>query len=547
MIRYRRHPTIIFGAFMLLSLHCTAQEKIELVHRYLWLPVDTKEEIQQLTIEDMRGTQLEKMNIRLARDSPEFWVTWDGLDHLNQKVALKSSKTNWSIRVKQSDERPGLDSLYQEKLRPQFHFSAQIGWLNDPNGLVYHNEEYHMFFQHNPYGWYHGNMHWGHAVSKDLLHWEELDIAITPIYNDWAFSGSAVIDKGNTAGFGENALVAAYTSTARGECLAYSLDNGRTFKEYDGNPVLKHSGRDPKVFWYAPGKHWVMVVFNADYYDASNGQSFKKRVLQIHTSTDLKNWEYQSEIPYMWECPELFELPIEDNPEQKKWIVYGGNAQYMIGTFDGKKFTPETSKLIFKEGAHYASQTYNNTPDGRRIMQAWGTIPAPGMPFNQMMLFPTELRLVNTIAGLRMLPKLIKEISLLHNNRQAWGGIQITRDKSLSTDVKSDVLHVIATFDGSDDLHFGLNINGYKLDYDNLSFLLDGVHMMPDNGEIKIEVLVDRTSIEIFGNDGKAYIVRPHISKNLNLEIYSNSPHWEAGTHTSLKKLEVFEMKSIWK
>ena len=158
--------------------------------------------------------------------------------------------------------------MYQEKYRPQFHFSPRIGWNNDPNGLVFYKGEWHLYFQHNPYGWNWGNMHWGHAVSTDLVHWTQLPIAIYPFkYGDWVFSGGAVVDEDNTAGFksgAEEVIVASYTSTGRGEAIAYSNDRGRTFTDYAGNPVVKHQGRDPKIIWYGPGKHWVMAVYDEE-------------------------------------------------------------------------------------------------------------------------------------------------------------------------------------------------------------------------------------------------------------------------------------------
>ena len=221
--------------------------------------------------------------------------------------------------VHQADTIAGSEDLYRERLRPQFHFSSRRGWLNDPNGLVYHKGEYHLFYQHNPYGWAWGNMHWGHAVSTDLVHWQELPIAIYPHrFGDWAFSGSAVVDRQNTAGFkkgDEDVLVAAYTSTGRGECIVYSHDRGRTFTEYDGNPVVKHSGRDPKILWHAPGKHWVMAVYD---------EADDKRGIAFYTSPDLKKWEQQSKIDGYFECPDIFELPVDGDRSRRKWVLVRG-------------------------------------------------------------------------------------------------------------------------------------------------------------------------------------------------------------------------------
>jgi len=198
--------------------------------------------------------------IAASRDTVSFWAFLD-ITAFKGKVAIL--KVNGVTRdgmrmIVQSNEIPGSADFYIEPLRPQFHFSQKIGWNNDGNGMVYYDGEWHLYFQHNPYGWNWGNMHWGHAVSKDLVHWQQLPIAI---YNnkrgDWAFSGGGVVDETNTAGWQtgkEKVIVASWTSTGRGECIAYSNDRGRTFTEYEGNPVIKHDGRDPKIVWYEPGK-----------------------------------------------------------------------------------------------------------------------------------------------------------------------------------------------------------------------------------------------------------------------------------------------------
>ncbi len=308
----------------------------------------------------------------------------------SKSKAWRGARTH-SSQVGQADEIRGAENLYREKLRPQFHFTSRRGWNNDSNGLVFHKGLWHLYYQHNPYGVQWGNMHWGHAVSEDLVHWQELPIAIYPQrFDDWVFSGSAVVDVNNTSGFGREgqpAIVAAYTSTGRGECIVYSNDDGRTFTEFEGNPVVRHSGRDPKVIWYGPGRHWVMALYD----EADN-----KRTIAFYTSQDLKKWEFASLIDGFFECPEIFELPVEGEDGQRRWVLYAADGDYLIGSFDGRVFTPESGKHRFSHGnCFYASQTYNNVPpeDGRRVQIAWGRVEMPGMPFNQMMLFPVELTL----------------------------------------------------------------------------------------------------------------------------------------------------------
>src|SRR5205823_218835 len=232
---------------------------------------------------------LDQFTIKLAPEKPDYWVFFDAAPYQGKILTLEISKfdppsfggmaqpavntqtdTKFDTRglkmIFADSKFPGEDSVYKESRRPQVHFSSRRGWINDPNGLLYANGEYHLYYQHNPYGWAWGNMHWGHAVSKDLVHWKEGPIALyPPRHGDWCFSGSAVVDKANTAGWKKgvaDVLVAAFTSTGRGECVVYSTDRGRSWTEFAGNPVVKHAGRDPKLIWHEPTKKWVMAVYD---------------------------------------------------------------------------------------------------------------------------------------------------------------------------------------------------------------------------------------------------------------------------------------------
>ncbi len=236
-----------------------ASRVVPITKRYLHLPV--KNGVKRVKMKVTAGEKtVDEFDIELAPDTPDFWVFLDLKKYHGQQATVSVDRLPADSRglasARMSDELPGADHIYHEKYRPQFHFSPIVGWNNDPNGLVYYRGEWHLYFQHNPYGWNWGNMHWGHAVSKDLVHWKQLPIAIYPhAYGDWVFSGGTVVDQDNTAGFksgNEDVIVASYTSTGRGEAIAYSNDRGRTFTDYEGNPVVKHDGRDPKIIWYAP-------------------------------------------------------------------------------------------------------------------------------------------------------------------------------------------------------------------------------------------------------------------------------------------------------
>ncbi len=296
------------------------------------------------------------------------WATWDLGDLSGKSVRIEIVDRNsagWGHicidQIVASDlrkaELPETAPLYRESLRPQFHFTAAQNWLNDPNGLVFFKNEYHLFFQHNPTGINWGNMTWGHAVSPDLLHWRQLDNALEPDRLGTMFSGSAVVDWKNTSGFGNGAeppLVAIYTAAggtspeSKGQPftqgIAYSNDRGRTWHKYGKNPVLGHiaaENRDPKVIWHEPTHQWVMALF-------LDGEKYA-----LFGSPNLKQWAKLSDLPTFsnGECPDLFELPVAGNPSDTRWIVWGANNNYLIGKFDGVTFSRESGPHRFEYGA----------------------------------------------------------------------------------------------------------------------------------------------------------------------------------------------------
>ncbi|MDZ7615678.1 MAG: glycoside hydrolase family 32 protein, partial [Patescibacteria group bacterium] len=302
-----------------------------LVNRpYLHLPVKTgaSKRLMRLVVDGILARQFD---IELADGEPDFW-TYTEVEAYRGKTLRVEVDRMWpdsaSLEAVQLAETwPDLDAIYRERLRPQFHFAPAYGWMNDPNGMVYHDGEYHLFFQHNPYGVNWGNMTWGHAVSTDMLHWRQLPGAIHPDGLGTIFSGSGVVDHKNTTGWqtGEHKpIVAVYTSAggtsaqSRGQSftqsVAYSIDRGRTFTNYDGNPVLKHlvkGNRDPKVLWHEPTSQWVMIVY------------FERPRFALFGSADLKHWTKLSEldIPDGYECPDLFELPVDGNAKDTRWVV----------------------------------------------------------------------------------------------------------------------------------------------------------------------------------------------------------------------------------
>ena len=327
-----------------------------LTKKYIVVPLKNANKEVGLELQ-VDGQTVRRFGVPMATSNEiiSFWAFIDITEFKGKKGTLGvngAAAESFKMLV-QADEIPATDDLYNEVLRPQFHFSPMVAYNNDANGMVYYDCEWHLYFQHNPLGFNMGNQCWGHAVSTDLVHWKQLPIAI---YNTkgLAFSGSAVVDEKNTAGWNqgiEKTIVAAWTSIGRGECIAYSNDRGRTYTEFEGNPVIEHHGRDPKLIWYEPGRHWVLAV-----YDTGDTPNDAAAGIAFYTSNDMKQWTRQSKLDGFFECIELFQLPVDGDRRRKKWIIYGGSAEYAIGDFDGKKFTPEhEGKHKIHHGLFYGS------------------------------------------------------------------------------------------------------------------------------------------------------------------------------------------------
>lgn len=362
---------------------------LDSLKKFLLLPVQENAPEGKVNIIVNNEFQLEQnINIRLAREKVDYYVPLDLSAYQGKSVSvdvtgMPASSLCWK-EIKLSDT---FDSSNRETYRPVYHHTPVYGWMNDPNGMFYKDGVYHLYFQYNPYGSMWANMTWGHSTSTDLTHWTYEGTAIVPDAWGAIFSGSCVVDKDNTAGFGKGAVVAFYTSAkstpwgdVQSQSMAYSLDNGKTFIKYEHNPILtstERDFRDPKVFWYAPGKHWVMML--------AVGQE-----MQIYSSDNLKEWKKESSFGAMqgahggvWECPDLVEVAVEGSKE-KKWVLicnlnpggpFGGSAaQYFVGSFDGKKFvneSPTQTKWLDWGKDNYATVTWSNAPAGRCIALGW--------------------------------------------------------------------------------------------------------------------------------------------------------------------------------
>jgi fructan beta-fructosidase len=541
---------------------------------YLLLPVQNGAPKRRMKFTVNERT-VREFDIELATTGkPHFWVTADVTAFKGKRLTVEAvlpADTKLSELVVPSNKWAEADKLYSEKHRPLFHFTSRVGWLNDPNGLVYANGQWHLFYQHNPFGREWGNMHWGHATSTDLFHWNTEGIALYPKrYDDWAFSGSAVLDKANTSGWGTKEkppLVLAYTSTARGECIAYSTDNGRTWSEYDKNPVVKHAGRDPKLLWYEKGKHWVMAVYD---------EFEKKQWIAFYTSPDLKEWKFASRIEGFFECPDLFPLPELDVPNWKwvtaKWMLHAADGKYLLGDFDGKEFKPDfQEKKQLWYGRFYAAQTFDNAPKyvfkanigpplppkPRRVQIGWAQgVTFPGTPFNQQMTVPVELALFQNKKGAWQLyaEPVSDELEALREKRPVYEGHGHrgwTRDpgtnilRSLLGD-KLDAFDLDITVKPFKTKELTFDLRGTKLVYDVAKEALTckdvAAPVKLDDGKLRLRVLVDRGSIEVFVHGGQAVMSIAAIPDEKNDRAELIAP----GTDVTVEWLALYRLRSAW-
>jgi fructan beta-fructosidase len=491
-----------------------------------------------------------------------------------------------------------VQTTFQEPFRPQFHFTPERNWMNDPNGLVYHDGEYHLFYQYNPFGDKWGHMSWGHAVSSDLVHWKHLPLALSEQGEVMIFSGSAVVDSSNSSGFGKDdqpPMVAIYTGhreetkhakRVEDQRLAYSNDGGRTWAHYSGNPVIDIGSpefRDPKVFWHEPTNQWIMVVVLS-----------KEKKVRLYASHDLKKWTQLSEFgpagawrdPIIWECPDLFPLEVEREPSATKWVLIvninpggpagGSGSQYFVGEFDGTRFTPDDAEgtLWVDYGSDfYAAVTWSNVPesDGRRILLGWMsnwdyTQNIPTSPWRSAMTVPRSLRLERTSKGLRLvqepldeLKKLREESSLVFpggNFADASNWLYQQGNLSQLLDVEMSFSELFPDAPFVINIHAGAGeVTAIAVDPENGKLAVDRTHsglkefhpafstsarheapVEIFNGKFTIRFLLDTSSLEVFAQDGRTTLT-DQIFPTADTRSISLSS--EGGKALSMPKMEL--------
>ena len=542
--------------------------RINPTQKYLILPVeDTAPDVSISVMVD--NVQVETFTVRLAINKVDYTVPYELSKYTGKHVVLRFAMNpleRGGVRPKVKDAvfcnnlalANSYDASNKETLwRPVYHFAPQWGWMNDPNGMVYKDGEYHLFYQYNPYGSRWGNMNWGHAISRDLVSWEHMPVAISPDGLGTIFSGSAVVDKDNTAGFGANAIVAFYTqaSARQMQSIAYSTDNGRTFKKYAGNPVLTGDVadfRDPKVSWHEGTHKWILTL--------AVGQE-----IRFYSSPNLKDWTYESNFGEgqgnhggVWECPDLFELPVAGT-SQKKWVLivninpggpFGGSAtQYFVGSFDGHKFvneSPKATKWMDFGKDHYATVTWSNAPQNRVIALAWMSNwqyanEVPTMQYRSSNSVPRDLRLFvkdgETYLQSAPSPELLalrkdKVMSKSFSVGKAYTIDQLMSDNKGTYEITMTVrqkkqgnLSMRLMNEQGEEIEYSLDmakreltcirdksgVTGFSKD-----FITPTVTQV-DGGDLQLRFLVDRSSVEAFVNDGRfvmTNLVFPHTPYN---------------------------------
>ncbi len=483
-------------------------------------------------------------------------------------------------------------SPYKEKHRPQFHFSPPAHWMNDPNGMVYYKGEYHLFYQYYPDSTIWGPMHWGHAISKDLVIWENLPIALYPDSLGYIFSGSVVVDENNTTGFQkgtEKPLVAIFTYHDMGgekagrnnfqtQGIAYSLDKGRSWKKYANNPVLSNPGikdfRDPKVSWHAASKKWIMTMAAGNH-------------IRFYQSANLKNWQLTSIFGNMegshggvWECPDLFELPIK-NTQKSKWVLLvsigngapngGSGTQYFIGDFDGKKFSnnnPKEKMLWVDYGCdNYAGVTWSNAPDKRTVFLGWMSNwqyaqIVPTKTWRSAMTIPRELSLQQTLNGIRMAISPVQELQKLRFDSIPIDLLKTTVYPANSNELTvtfykknmiGDDVYIELSNANNESIKVGYqkNENQFYIDRQksgdtHFSKTFSAKHIAPrliNDNKITMQLWIDDSSIELFADDGLINMTDIFFpSQKLSFLKFNNFKKDAFSTKAKLYKLE-----SIWK
>ena len=501
--------------------------------KYLLLPVQESAEVSNIKVIGS-SRQLKTLNVRLANNHIDYYVPLCLQEFAGEKGLMLDVHVNGTYRTdggvstfscwKNMNFSDTFDMKNREQYRPVYHHTPAYGWMNDPNGMFYKDGVWNLYFQHNPYGSQWENMTWGHSTSTDLVHWKFQGDPVQPDALGTVFSGSAVVDKENTSGFGKGAVIALYTSAGESQTqsMVYSTDNGKTFTKYEGNPVITSNVpdfRDPHMFWNEDIKKWNMIL--------AAGQH-----MEIYTSDNLKDWKLESSFGEtygnhggVWECPDLMKMKVRGTNKEKWMLIcninpggpFGGSAtQYFIGDFDGHKFTceskPEVTKWMDYGKDHYATVTFDNAPEGRRVAIAWMSNwqyanQVPTMQYRSGNSIPRDLGLFEykgetycsvvpspemTAARSKKATKPLSESCEMVVNLKGNATITLSNDKGekvvMYYDAKAETFSMDRTKSG-------------KVDFSN-DFA--ATTKAPTYGKIsQLRIFIDKSSIEVLDAEGK--------------------------------------------
>ncbi|CDD05492.1 MAG: DUF4980 domain-containing protein [Prevotella pectinovora] len=544
------------------SNHCLY--RIQQKDKCLLLPVQESAEMSNIKV--IAGNkQMKSLNVRLAMNKVDYYVPLY-LDEFNEEKTLAldihvngnyrndggiSTFTCWK-NIKNAES---FDTKNREQYRPLYHHTPAYGWMNDPNGMFFKDGVWHLYFQHNPYGSQWENMTWGHSTSTDLIHWTFQGDPVQPDAWGSIFSGSSVVDKNNTAGFGENAIVALYTSAGENQTqsMAYSTDNGKTFTKYDGNPIITSNVpdfRDPHMFWNEDIKKWNMIL--------AAGQQ-----MNIYSSDNLKDWKFESSFGAeygshggVWECPDLMKMKVRGT-DKEKWMLVcninpggpsGGSAtQYFVGDFDGHKFTceskPEVTKWMDYGKDHYATVTFDNAPNGRHVALAWMSNwqyanQVPTLQYRSANSIPRDLGLFEYKGNTYCSVTPSEEITAARSKKPSKS---LSEACEMVVNLKGDATitlsnskgeKVVMTYKAKDETFSMDRTLSGKTDF---SSDFAAITTAPVYGKMnKLRIFIDKSSIEVFDNDGKMAMT--------NL-VFPTKPYDKVTIKGKTKKYAVYKLK----
>ncbi len=466
---------------------------MNITEKYLWMPIKTAAKAQKISVFE-GGKKIREFDLQLDEHVTDYYVYLDVSAWIGKDLTFAGMSEQYIKRIKQHPTKPPCEN----DKRPRIHFTTDIGWINDPNGLVYHDGVYHLFYQHNPFGVEWGNMTWGHATSTDLFHWHRKETALYPDETGTMFSGCGFVDEKNVFGQGKDALLFYYTAAGNynewskdqtfTQRLAISTDGGEML-EKQPETILDHvvgENRDPKVFWHAASNAYIMVLY------------LDQNEFSILRSTDLKRWEESQRLSLdkLWECPDLIELPIDGDQQNTAWIFLSADGYYHVGKFDGHQFTAtEERQQAYQTTLPYAAQSYAGTD--RKILVAWMRTPNRGSCHTGSMSIPMELGLTQNGSKLQLTTKPVDEIETLRTHSFHMGNVERTPQVNLNGDAAE--MEVSFTANATGKATFFLSGQEMIIDFDNKVVLFEHESISFDEPlGIDLRIILDYEVFEVY-------------------------------------------------